>query len=70
MDINYFVEQYFMSKRFVLALVIIIAGVLHPEVISKEMIMAAIAFYFAAHVSSDVGGDVPAPVPAPVAPKV
>lgn len=61
MDITYFIEQYFMSKRFILLLVLIAAGLYNPQVITPEMLKLGLLFYFASHVVSDTGGDVPTP---------
>lgn len=54
-----YIEKYFMSKRFVLLMVLIAAGLYNPQVITGDMIKLGIVFYFASHVTSDTGGDVP-----------
>lgn len=54
-----YIEQYFVSKRFVLLLVLIAGGMVRPEIITKDLIEMGVAFYFASRLVTDIGGDVP-----------
>ena len=58
-EIENYIELGFISKRFVLLLSLIAAGIVYPETVSKDMIMMGIAFYFASHVQSDKAKDIP-----------
>ena len=66
-EIEKYIELGFISKRFVLLIFLIAAGITYPETVTKDMIMMGIAFYFASHVQSDKSEDVPVE---PVVPEV
>ncbi len=48
-----FVEEKLISKRFILAIAVLGAGLYKPDVITKDLILIVLSFYFASHATGN-----------------